>query len=171
MGPKKDERLIHKLLDETYSFIPETDSAKAPGDLYRYFCDQAQRVSAPGTPFAGFLEELSLCFEPVLWRDKTSCYRFMAFGRCFDLPSNWGPFGQFNIEQQGYLHLQRKSDEHHFTEVFSHLIGRDVDIVFLLTEDERMYISFIEAGKEENLEEILMFAQKNFERTQKKRGA
>lgn len=171
MEPKKDDRLIHKLLDETYSFIPETDSAKAPRDLYRYFCDQAQRATTPGTPFADFLKELSFCFEPVTWQSQTGCYRFTAFGHCFDLPSNWGPFGQFNIDHHGYLHLQRKSDEHCFTKVFSSLIGKDVDIVFLITEDERMFISFIEAGKEENLEDILTFAQKNFQRTQKKRGA
>lgn len=168
MEQKKDDRLIHKLLDETYSFIPETDSAKTPSDLYRYFCDQTQREQRPGTPLADFLKELSFCFAPVSWQAQTRCYRFEAFGYCFDLPSNWGPFDQFNIDTQGYLHLQHKFDEHSFRDVFSNFVGKEVDIVFLITEDERMFVSFIEAGKEENLADILTFAQKSFQRTQKK---
>lgn len=171
MEVKKEERLIHKLLDETYSFIPETDSAKGPGDLYRYFCDQSHKAQAPGTPFAQFLEELSLVFKPVSWRSQTGCYRFHAFGHCFDLPSNWGPFAKINLDEMGHLHIHQQEDECSLLDVFSGLAGKDVEVVFLTTEGHELYVSFIEAGKEQNLSEILTFAQKSFSRAQNKRSA
>lgn len=88
-----------------------------------------------------------------------------------DLPCNWGPLSEFNIESQGYIHIHQGSDDYRLLEIFSTVVGRDVDVVFLTTEDEGMFVSFIESGKEENLQDILKFAQKSFQRTQKKGGA
>lgn len=169
----KEEHLIHNLLNETYGCIPESESAKSSSDLYRYFCKRSHEfvTEKAGTPFENFLKELSLSFSQVHWREQTHCYRFHAFGYWFDLPSNWGPFDDFNIESQGYLHIHPEVDDFLMLKVFSYLAGKDVEAVFLVQENSEMYLSFIELGKEKNLNDILKFAQKSFYRRQNKRSA
>ena len=158
---KKEDRLITKLLEETYSFVPKSDIARSANDLYRYFVSQADSLQKEyNCHLLEYISGLSAQTVNISWQNATKCYRFELNGQVIDVPSNWGPFENFDVDSSQVLYLKNEEDWYLFNEVMSGVIGRNVESIFFLDSNQDFHLSFIEVGVDADLDKIIELSSK-----------
>ncbi len=95
MTSLKEDVFIQKLLEETYEFLPENETAKDPSDLLSYFnvcnANQASLISLEklkSTLSAGYMHSY---FE-LGYNSSLKCFRLKMGETVLDIPRNWGVF-------------------------------------------------------------------------------
>jgi hypothetical protein len=158
---KKDDILITKLLEETYSFVPQSDIARSATDLYRYFVSQADHLQKEyNCHLREYVSGVSTQTVGIRWMKSTKCYRFELCDNVIDVPSNWGPFMNFNIDVTPVMYLKNNDDEFLFNEIMSGLIGRSVESIFFVDSQKSLHLSFIEVGVDADLDKIIELSSK-----------
>lgn len=158
---KKEDILISKLLEETYSFVPKNDVSLSAKDLYKYFTTQAESLQKEySCHLVEYVSQLSCEMVTLDWQEETKCYRFTLNGEVIDIPSNWGPFENYQSEGSSVLYLKKSNDEHLFNEVMSSMVGRKVETIFFTDTRSQMHLSFIEVGVDADLDKIIELSDK-----------
>lgn len=158
---KKDDILINKLLEETYSFVPQSDVARSANDLYKYFVSQTDSLQKQyNCHLHKYISDVSSTTVKIDWMEQTSCYRFELQDQLIDIPSNWGPFANFDVDSSSVLYIKTSEDEFLLNEVISSLIGRNIESVFFVDSHKVLHLSLIEIGVDADLDKIIELASK-----------
>ncbi|GAB4012055.1 MAG: hypothetical protein Fur0010_07450 [Bdellovibrio sp.] len=142
---KEDDRLISKLLNETYEVLPVQNVSKSSQDLSDYF-NQKSSVSE----FNNFVKEIekfsekSKVFATSLeFIPQTKCYKAKAnFGQ-IDFPSNWSMFEIFHELELNSVIENREE------ELGALLIeGAEAPVVFLIKSPTKHFLVAVDSSRE-----------------------
>ena len=147
----KDDLFIHKLLEETYQFLPEDETAKSPAELFKYFQnhDNIDRYDSRDSILFSYLNKNGVPFAPLEYLKDSGCFRLNLQKTVYDIPSNWSIFAELKqISGNELIIINEASDKDHLRKVFSQSLSKDVDLLILINQG-RLYFSLISAESEE----------------------
>lgn len=148
-----DDNYISKMMEETYKFLPENDSAKDSKDLFVYFKKQYENEisdHSPESPKAeiDFFAEREGDKYRLIYREGQQCFRLDLGYHILDIPRNWFLFERvFEEMHQGdeeLLVLKRCQDHQFFLKVIPG-VGSKEELVFVKNDTNEIWMYVLSA--------------------------
>ncbi|MBT3584966.1 MAG: hypothetical protein HN509_08670 [Halobacteriovoraceae bacterium] len=130
-----EDLFINKLLEETYSFMPENDACKDSKDLLLYFNNKANNSVGEETVTDDLqmATEVNLEFIPDLF-----CFRLSHQSKDIDFPSNWSLFEELrNSLESGkrfFCRVDRDDNRDQLHDILSEVVSYPCHAIFYVNE-------------------------------------
>lgn len=163
---KEDDKLISKLLNETYEVFPSQDVSKSSKDLSEYFAQKSSvsEISAIIKEIEHFSKKSGIIFQDLEYLSSIGCYRINKDNATVDFPSNWSSFSKLH-ELQGSSGLTTCDEKelgsfllNEAKEPVIYLVNVNKRNVIIVADQKREFESKWISKKCNQLEEIFLTA-------------
>lgn len=145
MGKVPEDIFINKLMEETYKFVPESETCKNSNELLDYFNSKDKKNE--DDDLLRFFKDNSIDHYKCRYIEKIFCFRLELGELILDIPKNWiffeTMYSLFSSERGDIFRVCHDQDSGGFFKVVSSFSKYKSDIVFVVNSDKKIHMVFL----------------------------
>lgn len=162
-----DDKLISKLISETYDEDLEKDPSSVVVNLRNYFEKKLNEVEF--FSLNDYFLQNTIDTNPLLFVKEIFCYRLARGDLILDFPINWSVFK--NIEEEKIVYIDESLDEDFLLDIFYEITGNFSNLLLLKNEESLWLIYLPKDSSKKHLEWFKNYLEKKSTEIQEKKAA